>query len=265
MSCDVMENPETMYCNRCRKTKLSTCFLQPSGKYAKRCAECRQKQRDFEKKWNERPHAKQINQKKFAKYQASDKRKVSKARHKASERFKQTEAKYEPRKKQLRKLEYQRIHGDPGKHLEHAIVCKIGKMTKCIRKKSATVSSYTEFEDTDDLKGHLESLFEPWMTFQNFGKHRREGERKWNIGHRIARFHYDPSVEEDVRRCWMKTNLFPQDAKANISAKVKFPDQDELLSLRQCWPTNWKDELPSQLKLAEMERAVFANCGSWAR
>ena len=162
-------------------------------------------------------------------------------------------------------MEYKRVHDNPGTHLAHAIGCKLSKMAKHLRQKSATVSSYTEFEDAGDLKRHLESLFDPWMTFENFGKHRRKEERKWNIGHRIARFHYDPTVEEDVRRCWMKMNLFPQDAVENLRAKVTLPQEAELLQLRACWPTSWNDKLPSKPERVAMERVVYANCGSWAR
>lgn len=201
---------------------------------------------------------------KYARYQQTEKRKISRAKYKATERYAETEAAYAPRKKELRALEYERIHSDPGLHLEHGISVKIGKMLNGERGESETVMSHTEFSSREDMLAHFKSTFDTGMSFDNFGKHRVGGPPVWNVGHRIARFHFDSNNPEDVRRCWMKQNLFAQWAQENISAKVKLPDEDELMRLRDSWPTSWNDKLPSRPERVCMERRLNAMCGSWA-
>ena len=250
-----------LQCTRCKKGKHLSEFDKPNGGFFSHCSPCRVKMQGYQKTYNKKEKSKE----RYRKYQKTDKRKVTKARHKQTERFAQTEAAYAPRKKELRNLEYERIHSDPGLHLQHAIVCKIGKMISLKATKSTTVMQLTDFNDADDLRIHLERQFESWMSFDNFGKYKKGGDRVWNVGHRIARFHYNANDEEDVRRCWMKQNLFPQDALENIQRKVKFPDEVTLLELKSSWPSAWNDQLPSQSELVRMERKVFAMCGSWER
>lgn len=251
-------------CNRCKKDLFHDQFHSPNGADFTRCASCRSKARTYIQGWNNTEAGKESNKKKSSKYQRSENRKITKKRHKGSARFAATDAAYDARRRELRAQEYERIHSDPGQHLQHAIGCKISHMLKGTRLNSSTVSFHTSFSDAADLQEHLSSLFEPWMSFENFGKHRIGGPRVWNIGHRIARFHYNPNDPEDVRRCWMRENLFPQDASENLSAKVSFPDESMLLSLRTSWPTSWNDCLPSQSEREGMERSVFRGGGSVA-
>jgi len=200
-----------------------------------------------------------------SRHQQTEKRKISKAKHKATEQYAKTETAYAPRKKELRDIDYERIHSDPGLNLEHGIGVKIGQMLKGTRGESETIKSYTEFASRDDMLAHLKSTFDTGMSFDNFGKHRVGGPRVWNVGHRIARFHFDANIPEDVRRCWMKQNLFAQWAQENLAAKVKFPDEDELMQLRASWPTSWNDVLPSRPERVCMESRVFAMCGQYER
>lgn len=116
---------------------------------------------------------------------------------------------------------------------------------------SSKIERYTEFTSNEDVKRFFSSQFEPGMSWDN---HSHQG---WNIGHKIAKAHYDMSNEEDVRRCWKKDNLFPQWAtgpNGNCALRTKFPRYEELLNLRDCWPTNWNDVLPSPEVLLEMEQ-----------
>lgn len=255
---------QMLYCNRCNRSKSADQFVKAGGKIAKRCIECRQKTNAFMVGYKERPGVREQLRTNQAKHQKTDKRKATVARHKDSDRYRQTEAEYAERKRELHALDYERQRADPGLILEHAIRTKIGMMIKGKRQESATVAMRSEFKDKADLMEHLSSQFEPWMTFENFGKHESGKERRWNVGHRIARFHFDQNNEEDIRRCWLKKNLFPQCGRENIAAKVKFPGEEELLSMRECWPSAWNDILPSQSERHAMERRVFRMCGSWA-
>ena len=255
---------QMLFCNRCKRSKSADHFVKAGGKTATRCSSCRQKGRTFEEGYKKRPGVRERLRTHQAKYQKTYKRKATTARHKESERFQQTQAEYAERKRELHALDYERQRADPGLILEHAIRTKIGMMIKGKRQTSATVTMRSEFKDKSDLMEHLSSQFEPWMTFDNFGKHELGEERRWNVGHRIARFHFDQNNDEDVRRCWLKKNLFPQCGHENIAAKVKFPGEEELLSMRECWPSAWNGVLPSQSERHAMERRVFRMCGSWA-
>ena len=199
------------------------------------------------------------------KHNGTEKRRQSQAKYKQSEKHALNQAKYAPRKKELHARDYERIHSDVGLNLEHGIGVKIGQMIKGSRIESMTIMQYSEFADAEDIKVHLQSTFDVGMTLDNFGKHIRGGPRVWNVGHRIARFHYDANCLEDVKRCWSKANLFAQWADENIKLKVQFPHEEALLKLRAYWPTAWNGQLPSPEERTCMERAVFANCGKWAQ
>jgi len=78
------------------------------------------------------------------------------------------------------------------------------------------------------------------MTLKNYGKHEVGAPRRWNIGHRIARDHFDPNNDEDMLRCWNPDNIFAQWGDENLKAKTKLPSEAELLKLKHCWPTAWE-------------------------
>lgn len=86
---------------------------------------------------------------------------------------------------------------------------------------------------------HFVSLFEPWMTLDNHGKHvAGNGYREvWNIGHRLPTRIFDEQNVEDLKRCWNPRNLFPQCAKENLEHNDTLQLSDaELLELRDLWP-----------------------------
>ena len=250
-------------CRRCRKFKPGAEFEPKRGTApATACMRCRDRscKRSKQHSQSEKGRATQ------ARHRKTDKWKATKAKHKQTDKCQETAARYidSGRRAAVRKEEYDRVHSDPGRHLEHAIVVKVGKMINGKRKESETVMSYTEFSSNRDLCDHLESTFEPGMSFANFGKHRGVGPRVWNVGHRIARFHYDANNPEDVRRCWLKQNIFAQWGKENLSTHAAFPDESTLIALQTSWPVAWNDVLPSREERVCMERAVFARAGSWA-
>lgn len=81
--------------------------------------------------------------------------------------------------------------------------------------------SYTILE----LKFHLESLFEPWMNWSNWGIYDKKSWNdkdpstwKWNIDHIIpqSKLPYKSMEDENFKRCWDLSNLRPYSAKQNI-------------------------------------------------
>jgi hypothetical protein len=74
------------------------------------------------------------------------------------------------------------------------------------------------------LKQHLESLFEWWMNWDNWGRYNAKTwddddptTWTWQIDHIIphSRFHYTSMEDEDFKKCWALENLRPYSAKKN--------------------------------------------------
>ena len=61
----------------------------------------------------------------------------------------------------------------------------------------------------DDLMAHLEKLFQPGMTWENYGE--------WHIDHKIpvTAFNFTDPKHIDFTRCWALKNLQPMWAKEN--------------------------------------------------
>jgi hypothetical protein len=75
------------------------------------------------------------------------------------------------------------------------------------------------------LKAHLESLFESWMTWDNYGQYRKENWNdsdsttwKWNIDHIIphSTLPYKSMQDANFQKCWDLSNLRPYSAKQNL-------------------------------------------------
>jgi hypothetical protein len=77
----------------------------------------------------------------------------------------------------------------------------------------------------DQLKAHLEKLFKPGMTWDNYGT-------VWQIDHKIpvAVFNFGRPDDIDFRICWSLKNLQPLESKENRkkSSKINKPFQPSL-------------------------------------
>lgn len=80
-------------------------------------------------------------------------------------------------------------------------------------KKWETLVGYT----LEDLKRHLQSLFHPGMTFENFGA--------WHIDHKQPRasFTFASPEDEDFKKCWALSNLQPLWKLDNLKKGSKHP------------------------------------------
>ena len=182
----------------------------------------------------------------------SEAQKRGKAKYRASEKFAQTTSTYRAsdRHKEIRATEYNRTHSDPGRHLEHAIGVVMGHMLDGKRDKSKKVIASSGFKNAEELRTHLESTFEDGMAFDNHGRYVKGGPAVWHIGHRIARWHFDPKTyPEDMKRCWSPANLFAQWADENMSAGTKLPLLPVLILLKDYWPTGWGGKLPEGVRV----------------
>lgn len=77
----------------------------------------------------------------------------------------------------------------------------------------------------DDLRCHLESLFEPWMCWENHGIYdckvwddNNPTTWKWQIDHIVpqSKYQYSSMEEDSFKECWALSNLRPLSAKQNF-------------------------------------------------
>jgi hypothetical protein len=83
-------------------------------------------------------------------------------------------------------------------------------------KKGDSCSLYLPFTK-NQLKQHLESQFEDWMNWDNYGPASTE-KRNWNIDHIIPQsiLQYTSMEDENFKKCWSLENLRPLDSIENI-------------------------------------------------
>jgi hypothetical protein len=250
--CLAMEAVACCSRSRCPERFVQTFYVvRGVSRPHKTCPKCRQYFRDYAK--SDKGKAK------IAKYLKSPKAKAKAKRNNQSQSHKESSKKYFQSKKgkdamrrfastkkgkaimkKNNKKQYDRRVSDAGLKLFSAIQCTMCMMVSGISITSGKVHSATGFKDKDELTEHLASTFTKGMMLENHGR----GDGKWNIGHRIAKAHYDPCNEGDLKRCWNKDNLFAQWEKENQQAQIKLPEMDELLKLQHLWPLSWNDELP---------------------
>ena len=75
----------------------------------------------------------------------------------------------------------------------------------------------------EDLMIHLESKFEPWMNWDNYGVY-EEGKFKWHIDHIKPKslFNYTYPEDKEFKECWALKNLQPLEAIENIKKSNKY-------------------------------------------
>lgn len=132
------------------------------------------------------------------------------------DKIKERNKKY--RKKRLKiDLEY-RLRRQISTSIHNALVREGGG------KNGGSILDYLPYT-IDQLKTHLESLFEPWMTWKNWGLYKPhtwndndQNTWTWQIDHIIPQSEllYSSMEDENFQRSWALSNLRPLSAKANI-------------------------------------------------
>jgi hypothetical protein len=81
-----------------------------------------------------------------------------------------------------------------------------------------------------EFKFHLESLFEPWMTWDNHGPYKANvwddnnpSTWTWSIDHIIPQsdLPYSSMEEKNFKKCWSLSNLRPLNAKRNLMEGIQ--------------------------------------------
>ena len=156
-----------------------------------------------------------------ARYQANPEKENAQARayYQADpEKFKaQRKARYHanPDKENARNKAYQqnRWKNDP----EYKILCNLrNRVYQAIKGNSKSASTMDLLGcSIEFLKSHIESQFEDWMTWDNYGYD------TWHIDHIKPCASFDMSDPEQQKECFHYTNLQPLSASENMSKGAK--------------------------------------------
>lgn len=124
-------------------------------------------------------------------------------------------------KSERTKFYYRRNYADLEFKLGILVRNRLKTVLKTQLKRKKT--KYKAVEKTEDLLGcsieffqkHIESQFEAWMTWDNYGKH------TWHIDHIIPLAAFDLTNDEELRKACHYTNLRPLSAKENWKKHAK--------------------------------------------
>ncbi len=136
-----------------------------------------------------------------------------------------------------KKYHKERYYNDPVYRLRHDMSSRINKMLKCNNgsKFNKSIANYLEYTFEDFVR-HIESKFEPWMSWQNKRSYKTKEWKDndsstwaWQIDHIIphASLPYDSMAHPNFKKCWALKNLRPLSAKQNVlegSSKIRHMD-----------------------------------------
>ena len=176
------------------------------------CKKWREENPEYSKKWEEENKEKRKEQRKKW-YEENKEKKIE-----ASKKW--AEENPEKKRENNRKFRKEKYHTDPCYKLRSLTSNMVWKGLK-EGKGGESILPYVDWNSYEELKEHLESQFEDWMTWDNHGE--------WHIDHIIPQ----SVLLEDVtsmdhpkfRECWALENLRPLEAKENISKGKKIIDE----------------------------------------
>lgn len=183
------------------------------------------------------------------------KHKAAQQRHSKSDKGKASKIKYnnKPEVKIKRSADHQAKMEDPALKLAFIVCNKARKMFKTSKTSRVFLEQVGYGADELLSKFERDVANTSGMTMDQHGF----GKDCWNIGHRIAKSMYDPSIPGNLKRCWNLRNLFPQWQTENFHLKVKLPSSVELLAMKDWWPIEWNGVMPSPRMRLELEKAAL--------
>jgi hypothetical protein len=187
----------------------------------------RRKQRYQDNKEDIKRKSKTYRENNPEKVKATAKRYSEKNRDKRLAYWKDYREKNREHRKEVRKIyENKRIQTDPlfklRKSVRNAVYCAILRSGS---RKDGSILKHLPYS-IDDLRKHLENLFEPWMSWDNWGVYdpdtwdeNDQSTWTWQIDHVILQsdLRYDSFEHPNFQKCWSLDNLRPYSSKVNVS------------------------------------------------
>lgn len=207
------------------------------------CPPCCKKRTDAQKRYSKTPTGKKSIAKRSKKWNSSQAHRDSLSRYHKTEKYRVAVKKYEAsdKNKAKQKRRNDAVASDPGKKLMRAICNRLSDTLSGRRDDfSSKLASYTDFVSTEDVVQHFQGQFDETMTIENYGS-------AWAVDHIIARKWYDESDEDDLRRCWSRSNLQPLPPKENNHKRITIPKDSVLYAVGvEKWPKAWKGTPPTE-------------------
>lgn len=214
-------------CIVCEYEKEDFCFR----KWRRTCKDCiNREKRNWSKVYYQKN--KKTIKEKSKKYYNKNKEKISdltkKYRKKNSEHIKRKKREYYYKTKNKddfreRRREYKRLRlKNPLNRLNANISRGINRSLRS-GKAGRSWESLVGYS-VDDLKKHLEFLWEPWMNWENYGNPNGDHTNCWHIDHikPISWFNLKTFEDPEFKKCWALSNLQPKEGKLNISKSNRY-------------------------------------------
>lgn len=131
--------------------------------------------------------------------------------------------KYRENNREKIRNNYKEYYKNPNNKIRKLFSAKIRAMLHG-NKNNFSILNHLNYS-IEDLKKHLESLFEPWMNWNNHGKYSKKSwddnnpaTWTWQIDHIIpaSKFYYTSMNDESFKECWSLKNLRPLSSKQNL-------------------------------------------------
>jgi len=217
------------YCKKCESQYKKEYYKKNKDKllekYKKYYEENKEARAELGKRWREKnkekcnEYSKKWVKNNPEKRRASIKKYEEKNKEKGKARRKEWKQK---NKEKIRLQEKERIKKNPrlkiSRNMSRAInhSLKTGKQGR----RWEELAGYT----IDEFKAHIESLWEPWMNWENYGNPNGDHSNCWHIDHikPVSWFNFKTFEDSEFKECWALSNLQPKEGIANISKQNKF-------------------------------------------
>ena len=190
----------TKICSTCELPKFLSEF------YHKR-SNCKNCQKLQVKKYRKNP----TNKRNISFHRNKEKDKISKQRWERNNRLKRLEANNKWRKTaNYKQWWHNKYHNNPLFAISQKIRSRMSAAIRSQRSHKANHSLKLIGCSFQELKLHLESLFTPGMTWENYGRY------GWHVDHILPCASFDLSKPEEQKKCFHFTNLQPLWARDNL-------------------------------------------------
>lgn len=233
-------------CKTCGETDISQFyFRKDTGKYRTECKACwaariakyqdehKEEVTQYKKQWA-RDNKEEISQRQKELYQENRAERLGSAKKYQNE-HKEEKIEYDKQYRKnnatklniyLKQYRKNRRQSDPNFKLRECVSRSINGFLKTHghSKNKKSIIDYLSYS-VEELKHHLESQFEPWMTWKNWGRYDPKTWNDndsltwmWQLDHIIphSTFKYTSMQDQEFKDCWALSNLRPYSAKQNI-------------------------------------------------
>ena len=224
-NCMVWKSENEFYKDKRHKDGLQSWCKDCHKEYAKerrQTKEYKEYYKEYSIKYNKTDKQKEYrNTDKYKEYQRKYQKEYRKTHKEDSREYYKEYTKTDKHKKKRNKRLKKKRDADPKFRLDGIMATTISKALR--GKKAGRKWEELVGYSVEDLMIHLESKFEPWMNWDNYGVY-EEGKFKWHIDHIKPKslFNYTYPEDKEFKECWALKNLQPLEAIENIKKSNKY-------------------------------------------